>query len=242
LYVPPCYKPPKAHSNSLQVQIHESDRVREEGFNSSAPSSINDSDESSEDSESEIEEASSIPASQEEETADDEGVIPDELEEGHSPIDDLKEFDWGGVDDELKDFLGSDSENDSDASDSSSTSKQSQGSTKSASRGGKRKHEDMTDDDDSDEESTLAKKQRIANSRTTGLKTVKTPNSMLSESSLPTPGGTGDEEGDDADRVEPSFPAGEDEDDDGFDDLEADLMAEFDREELEAGTVDDGAG
>lgn len=229
-------------SNSSQVQIHESDRIRDEDFNSSAPSSINDSDDSSEndDSETENEELNSVPASQEEETADNDGIIPDELEEGHSPIDDLKEFDWGEVDDELKDFLGSDSENDSDASDTSNTSKASRGSNKSA-RGnsGKRKHEDITDDEESDEESTLAKKQRIANSRTTGLKTVKTPNSMQSESSLPTPGGTGDEEGDDVERAEA---LGGDNADDDFDDLEADLLAEFDREESEAEGEGDGAG
>jgi len=222
------------------VQIHESDRVRDEGFHSSAPSSINDSDESSDDSESENEELSIVPASQEEEAIDEEGVMPDDIEEGHSPVDDLKEFDWGEVDDELKEFLGSDSENDSDASDASDSSRVSRGSMRSiTSRGGKRKHEDVTDDDDSDEESTLAKKQRIANNRTTGLKTVKTPNSVLSESSLPTPGVTGDEEGDDMDLN----PPGDDEDDDdGFeDDLEADLMAEFAKEELET-QAGDGTG
>lgn len=200
------------------VQIHEQDRVREDGFNSSAPSSVNDSDESSDESESEHEDSNSVPASQEEEADDEEGVMPDDIGEGHSPVDDLKEFDWGEVDDELKEFLGSDSENDSDASDASDTSRTSRGSNKSARRE-KRKHDDITeDDDDSDEESTLAKKQRIAASRSSGLQNVKTPNSSLSESSLPTPGVTdGDQE--------------EEDDDDGFDDdLEADLMAEFEKE------------
>jgi RNA polymerase II subunit A-like phosphatase len=158
--------------------------------------------------------------------------MPDEIEEGHSPIDGLKTFDWGEAEDELREFIGDDdSENDSDASTASTSSRQSRASNKSSRRERKRKHDETSSEDDSDEESTLAKKQRIANSRTTGLKTVKTPNSMQSESSLPTPGVTGDEDGDD--EVLDRIAAGDD--DDGFgDDLEADLMAEFDREELEA--------
>jgi RNA polymerase II subunit A-like phosphatase len=61
---------------------------------------------------------------------------------------------------------------------------------------------------------------------------------VVSESSLPTPGGTGDEEGDDA--LQNSLRA--EEEDDGFGDLEADLMAEFDREDLGSKASDDGAG
>jgi RNA polymerase II subunit A-like phosphatase len=106
----------------------------------------------------------------------------------------------------------------------------------------KRKVGDTTDDENSGDESTLAKKQRIANSRSTGLKTVKTPNSMQSESSLPTPGPTGDEDGED-DAVD-QIPTGDDDDDDDDDpfgdDLEADLMAEFEREEEESKVGDDG--
>ena len=223
-----------SYAENSQVQIHEQDRVREEGFDSSAPSSIHDSDESSDESgASDDEEGDSIPASQEE-TQDDEGVMPDEIEEGHSPIDGLKTFDWGEAEDELREFIGDDddSENVSDASTASTSSRQSRASNKSSRRERKRKHDEASDESDSDEESTLAKKQRIANSRTTGLKTVKTPNSMQSESSLPTPGVTGDEDGDD--EAVDQIAAGDD-DDDGFgDDLEADLMAEFDREELEA--------
>ncbi|KAH7369758.1 FCP1-like phosphatase-like protein [Rhexocercosporidium sp. MPI-PUGE-AT-0058] len=202
------------------VTIHEADRVRDDAFNSDAPSSINDSDESSEESASEDEDRESIPASSQDETADDEdGVMPDEMEGGTSPIDNLKGFDWGGVDDELDEFMASDSEanesgSESDASRQSTSSKQS----KTAGRGRKRNHDTATEDEDSDEESTLAKKQRIANSRTTGLKSVKTPNSTLSDvTNLPTPG---KEDG---------------ASDDGFgDDLEADLEAAFASEELEA--------
>lgn len=211
------------------VKIHESDRIREEGFDSSAPS-MHDSDGSSEDTESENEDSNSIPASQEDLVADADGLVPDEMEAGHSPIDDLQGFDWGGVDDELKDFLGSDSENDSDASDASDSSNKSGGSNKSA-RGEKRKHKEVEDDsDDSDERSVLDRKKEIAKQRSSGLKTVKTPNSMASESSLPTPGGTGDEDGEEGKGG--SVATAEDGvSDDGFgDDLEADLLAEFDRD------------
>ena len=98
-------------ANIHQVTIHEADRVRDDGFNSDAPSSIGDSEESSEDSASEDEDRESVPASSQDETADDdEGVMPDEIQEGTSPIDNLKGFDWGGVDDELDEFMASDSE------------------------------------------------------------------------------------------------------------------------------------
>jgi RNA polymerase II subunit A-like phosphatase len=171
-----------------------------------------DSDDETGASESE-QERDSVPASQEE-TEDEDGVMPAELED-QSPIDDLKTFDWGGADSELAEFMGSDSENDSDTSSASITSKRSK-------KGVKRNREDATDDEDSDEGSTLLKKQRVANSRTTGLKTVKTPNSADSESSLPTPGVTGDEDGGEADM-------GENEGDQ-FRDLEDDLEAELEAE------------
>lgn len=159
----------------------------------------------------------SVPASQEEEP-DEDGVMPSEMD-GQSPIDDLKTFDWGGAEDELAEFLGSDSENDSDTSSIASIS------SIPSRRGVKRNHEDATDDESSDEGSTLAKKQRLASSRTTGLKTVKTPNSAGSESSLPTPGVTGDEDGDEGEEDT----IGEEGDEFGSleDDLEAELEAEL---------------
>jgi RNA polymerase II subunit A-like phosphatase len=223
------------------VEIHEQDKIREEGFNSSAPSSIHDSDESSEDSASDEEESDHVPAREEEVAEDLEGVMPEAIEEGHSPVDDLKGFNWGEIDEELESFMGSDdseSDNDSGAeSVASDISIRSRTSNKIVPK--KRKVGDTTDDENSGDESTLAKKQRIANSRSTGLKTVKTPNSMQSESSLPTPGPTGDEDGEE-DAVD-QIPTGDDDDgDDPFgDDLEADLMAEFEREEEE---FKDGGG
>lgn len=213
------------------VKIHESDRIRDAGFDSSA-SAMNDSDGygSAEDTESEMGDENSVPASQEE-GEDVEGVVPDEMEEGHSPIDDLKEFDWGEVDDELKDFLGSDSENDSDSSNASDSSNKSGGSSKSA-KGGKRKFNDVDsgDGDESDEESALAKKQRTAMMRSSKLKTVKTPGS---ESSLPTPDGTGD----DGEEGVKTTNGEVEEDGEGSwdDDMEADLLAAFDDDEVEGG-------
>jgi RNA polymerase II subunit A-like phosphatase len=189
--------------SSYQVEIHDVDR-RREGL-SSYPSSLNVS-ESEDETASETEELDSIPASQEEEHEDSEGVMPDDFPQGlASPVDDLKTFDWDVVDDELNEFLGSDSENDSDASESS------QASVKD-SHGRKRNHDEVTDDDedDSDEGSVTAKKARISNSRSTGLKA-----SHEAESSLPTPG-----------------PMDEDDDDD-WAGLEADLEAELEKEEEE---------
>lgn len=168
------------------------------------------------------EENNTVPASQEE--SDDEGVMPAEMEGGVSPIDNLS-FDWGDVDDELAEFLESGSENDSDTgSVASDTSRSSNMSTP----GRKRKHEDGTDDDDSDIGNAVVRKRKKANYRSTGLKTVKTPNSAGSESSLPTPGVTGDEN--DEEQVDQLRDDGEGLDED---DLEADLLAEFEREEQE---------
>lgn len=98
-------------------------------------------------------------------------------------------------------------------------------------RGSKRKHGDSTaTDDSSDEESTLSKKQRVANSRTTGLKMVKTPNGLLSANGLPTPGPMSDG-GDGEDDAATNDSEGVDELED---DLEKEMMAEFEREEAEA--------
>src|SRR3954469_8500342 len=172
-------------------------------------------------------ETDSVPASQEEEP-DADGLIPDDFEGGHSPIDDLKSFDWGTADDELAEFMESDSGNDSDASSVASDSSQ---ASQKSSRGVKRNHGQATDDEDSDEGSATVKKQRISSSRTTGLKTVNSPNSAQSESSLPTPGPTDENEGEGEDG---SALGGETDDD-----LEAEMMREFEREEQEAV---DGAG
>ncbi|RFU27892.1 hypothetical protein B7463_g8438, partial [Scytalidium lignicola] len=174
-----------------------------------------------------------------EEERDEEGVIPDDLEGGHSPIDDLKTFDWGEVDEELAEFMGSDTDDESDTGSVESDSSRRSAASSRSNRDRKRKHDDAEEEDESDGESTLAKKQRLANSRTTGLKTIKTPNSAHSESSLPTPGVTGDET-DGASNAGNQTPPAEDEADFDEDDLEADLMAEFEREENGLSASTDG--
>lgn len=202
------------------VHVSESDRKRAAGeAGSSPPSDINESDIDTSDDESAssgTEEADNIPGSQETLELDLEGVGPsDNYDEGQSPVDKIGEFDWSTADAELAEFMDeSDSEAGSDtASDTSSTSQKSGHAPRS---GEKRKYgdrEDVDSDGDSDAESTLLKKQRIANKRSTGLSTV-TPNS---EQSLPTPGPTNDGEG------------GEegDEDEDFEDELERELMEEL---------------
>ncbi|GKT50467.1 RNA polymerase II subunit A C-terminal domain phosphatase SSU72 [Colletotrichum spaethianum] len=165
---------------------------------------------------------------------DDDNLMPD-FEDGQtSPIDDLKTFDWEGVDDEMKEFLGSDDDSsdadteshsgDTEAGDEPPPS--SQDSANSFAGGGtKRKAAD--DDTASDEGgSALSKKQRVAKSRgASKLSSVRTPNAEDNESSsLPTPQVTGDEE--DVSLV-PDGGAVDGGDDFDEDDLEADLEAEL---------------
>ncbi|KAH8819680.1 FCP1-like phosphatase-like protein [Xylogone sp. PMI_703] len=186
-------------------------------------------------------EEDTITNSQEEER-DEEGVIPDDLAGGHSPIDDLKTFDWGEVDEELAEFMGSDTDDESDTGSVGSDTSRRSTASNGGNRERKRKYDDGEEEEESDGESTLAKKQRLANSRTTGLKTVKTPNSAHSESSLPTPGVTGDET-DGASITGTQTPPAEEEIEFDEDDLEADLMAEFEREENGfSASADEGGG
>jgi RNA polymerase II subunit A-like phosphatase len=103
-----------------------------------------------------------------------------------------------------------------------------------------RKHPRNDTDDETDEESSLAKKQRLARVRTTSLKTVRTPNSAKTESSLPTPDVTGGEEVEDGSEVD-QIAAGDDGDADD-DELEAQMLAEFakgDFSEQEGGYEDE---
>lgn len=152
---------------------------------------------------------------------DGEGVMPDEPRGDISPTTDLN---WSSIDDELAEFMGDDeSGTESDTSFTSNNSNNSRTSRTSSRRGHKRRFDDATDEDESEEESTMAKKQRVANSRTTSLKTVKTPNSTT-ESSLLTPGVTGDEN-DEVNQV-----MAEESDHSFEDDLEAEMQAAFDQE------------
>ncbi|KFY20373.1 hypothetical protein V491_03771 [Pseudogymnoascus sp. VKM F-3775] len=149
--------------------------------------------------------------------------MPEDFEDGQSPIEGLKEVDWSGVDAELEEFMASGSESDSESV-ASNTSDRSQQSTVSIRR--KRKLASK-DGEETDEESNISKKQRLARSRTTGLKTVKTPNSA-SGSSLPTPEKTAAEDGDEAHQTDTQ-------DENYEDDLEAEMMAEFEKGDWDSG-------
>ncbi|KAK6952585.1 hypothetical protein Daesc_004875 [Daldinia eschscholtzii] len=164
-------------------------------------------------------------------------VMPPEIGDGqHSPIDDLDGMEWGDVDKELEEFMGSDM----DDSDFESTQGTDHGTDTDSEepRSKKRKLGDENEEDDVSEEaegSVLAKKQRIAKARTTGLRNVRnaTDEEDEEDSGLPTPMGTGDEE--DAAREANVKGNGEasgddEEDDDDFADLEAELEAELQAE------------
>ncbi|OTA65755.1 hypothetical protein K449DRAFT_326580 [Hypoxylon sp. EC38] len=167
-------------------------------------------------------------------------VMPLELRDGqHSPIDDLEEMEWGDVDKELEEFMGSDID-DSDLESTQGTDHGTDYGTDTESeepKGKKRKLGEDTDDDASEDAggSVLAKKQRIAKARTTGLRNVKNATDEEDEerSGLPTPLGTGDEE----DGIREANPDGVkgsngnvDDDDEDFADLEAELEAELQAE------------
>lgn len=145
------------------------------------------------------------------------GVMPtDPVDGDRSPVDDLKNMDWGEVDAEFEEFMGSDAGTDSDGQSEFDDS---------ASTADSRKRK-LTDDEDGDEGSILAKKQKLARDRTTGLRNVKNAAEEGSGdgSGLPTPMGTGDEE-DTGAAVEDA-----DEDFDLEAQLEAELAAEADAE------------
>jgi RNA polymerase II subunit A-like phosphatase len=222
-----------SQANHLQIQTHREDKASD-----SAANSVNSSDDDSLADNVTDEEDDEDKHSNDE---DPEGVMPDELDDPQSPVDGLQQFDWGSAEAELDEFLASGSEDgDSDTGSVTSRKKMSRLSKNTTDRSlgasdrsqrsnisvrGKKHPRDETDDDETDEESSLAKKQRLARVRTTGLKTVKTPNSANSESSLPTPEITGEEELDDADQ-----PQNAEDESDVDDDLEAEMMAEFEKE------------
>ncbi|KAI1458605.1 hypothetical protein F4805DRAFT_423987 [Annulohypoxylon moriforme] len=152
-------------------------------------------------------------------------VMPRELMDGeHSPIEDLGGMEWGDVDKELEEFMGSDI----DDSDFESTQGTDHGTDTESDEPKSRKRklgEDGDDDDDAGDSATgsvLAKKQRIAKARITGLRNVRNATDEEDEegSGLPTPLGTGDEDAN----------GGGNEDDDEFADLEAELEAELQAE------------
>ncbi|ESZ94084.1 hypothetical protein SBOR_5504 [Sclerotinia borealis F-4128] len=205
----------KDDESEYLVEINPADR-RKSGDLSNDPPPGDDSEESSDYTESDDYEDDELRGQRQESELDGAGVIPDDLEAGISPIERLREADWSSMDDELADFLG----DDNDSGTESDTSLTSRASRTSSRRGHKRRLDDATDDDDSEEESTMVKKQRIANSRTTSLKSVKIPVGA-SESSLLTPGVTGDEN-DEIDQL-----AAQVSDHSFEDELEAEMQAEM---------------
>lgn len=137
--------------------------------------------------------------------------------EANSPIDDLKEFDWAAADDELAEFMaesGDDSDTESIASQSSVRSTPSQLSI----RGPKHGLDESTDEEGDGPESHIAKKKRLANSRSTGLKKVSVQG--------------GDDSREDAGVINvPPSPRPTDGENTDDDDLEAEMLAEFEKEE-----------
>lgn len=175
---------------------------------------------------------------------DEEDLLPPEVEDGQmSPVDALKTFDWGEADAELDEFLASDTD-DGDDDDGASTDRDTANGDGDASR--KRKHDDDNDSAASERDSledgsnNLSKKQRLGRDK---------PGSSLraeyyadTGNSLPTPQITGDE-GDvsvsnggsrpSEHAVDPDVGDDGDSVDIDEDELEADLIAEFEAEERE---------
>ncbi|CAG8983996.1 hypothetical protein HYALB_00009005 [Hymenoscyphus albidus] len=212
------------------VHVSESDRKRaagEEG--SSPPSDMNETDDSSDDESASSggEETDSIPSNSQDMSLELDDLAPSEdYDEGQSPVEQMNNFDWNLADAELEAFMD---ESDSEASDTASEISTNSGDRTPRS-GEKRKYNDREEsvdsDGDSDAESTLAKKQRVANKRSTGLK------SLTSEQSLPTPGPTNDGEGGEDDGASKGIQ--EDDEDDGFD-LERELMEQLENADSDGG-------
>ncbi|OTB02406.1 hypothetical protein M426DRAFT_62308 [Hypoxylon sp. CI-4A] len=166
---------------------------------------------------------------EEEELEDRYNVMPPELGDGeHSPIEDLDGMEWGDVDKELEEFMGSDGE-DSDMDSMQGTDAGTDTESEEP-KGKKRKLDDGEEDDSQATGSALAKKQRIAKARTTGLRNVRnaTDDEDAEGSGLPTPMGTGDEE----DGGETKVDAEEEEDGDGDVNVNGDENNEDDADEF----------
>ncbi|XXH01040.1 condensin complex non-SMC subunit Cnd1 [Hypoxylon texense] len=164
------------------------------------------------------------------------GAMPNFEDGERSPVEDLEGMEWGDLDKELEEFIGSDMD-DSDFESTQGTDLGGGTDTESE-EPNKRKRKFGEEDDDESTGSALAKKQRIAKARTTGLRNVKnaTDEEDPEGSGLPTPIHTNDEE--DGGREATSATLGGskeneevgEEDDDDFADLEAELEAELQAE------------
>ena len=137
------------------------------------------------------------PAGDEKDVDDPDGVMPDDLDENHSPVDGFEGYDWKEVEDDLADFLGSDdddSETDSGASGSSQNSggpRKRKRSETSSPADDSRQNGDVSATEDVNG-SRLAKRQQLARSRSSVLKAVQTP--ADSGAGLPSPDTTGEEQ------------------------------------------------
>lgn len=213
------------------------DELPDDGEDNDADNSGDEDDEDDEDDEEE----------EDDDLRDRFNVMPAELGDGQrSPVDDLDGMEWGDVDKELEEFMGSDV----DDSDFESTQGTDRGTdTESEEPKGKKRKlgESMEDDEDGGRVtgSVLAKKQRIAKARTTGLRNVRnaTDEEDAEGSGLPTPMVTGDEEDgrgkvanvgngevEEEVEVEEGEEGDDDDDDEDFADLEAELEAELQAE------------
>ncbi|KAK5659133.1 hypothetical protein OQA88_1223 [Cercophora sp. LCS_1] len=152
----------------------------------------------------------------------DEELLPDDLEDGQvSPIDGLKSFNWGSVDEELAEFLGSSDEDDDGDSEAVNTDDE------RISR--KRKLEDESEggtDSDTASKGTAKRLRRTKSVRGTSslrnqyVSDVDGDGDGDGNSSLPTPQVTGDEE-------EAALLKQSQFEDQGMDNLEAELEAEL---------------
>jgi RNA polymerase II subunit A-like phosphatase len=162
---------------------------------------------------------------------DPEGVMPGEIEDGSgSPIE-MGTFDWSSADKELDDFLNETGDSDDEAG-SSDTESVASNSSQNSDHGRKRVHSDAEEDTEEEGEgSSLSKKVKMAHERQSALKTVVKADGE-SDSGLPTPEVTGEEGEDEVDQI--ATQEGEaDEEELDFDDLEAELQAEMEKQERE---------
>ncbi|KAI0157144.1 hypothetical protein GGR52DRAFT_192080 [Hypoxylon sp. FL1284] len=163
-----------------------------------------------------------------------------DFEDGErSPVEDLEGMEWGDLDKELEEFIGSDMD-DSDFESTQGTDAGGGTDTESEEPGRRRRKRKFGEDGDEEASgSVLSKKQRMAKARTTGLRNVRnaTDEEDAERSGLPTPINTNDEEDGgreaarmdvDADRDEEDDE--DDDEDEDFADLEAELEAELQAE------------
>lgn len=166
---------------------------------------------------------------------DPDGVVPSDLDDSHSPVDGFEGYNWKADEDDLADFLGSDNEDDSENDSVASESTLSAPNTpkkRKRSRSSSRSNETAeSNGDHANAEpggSQLAKRQQLARSRTTGLKTV-----AIAQGEAPRGGGGGEEGVPRSSAAEADEEAGTPRDSEGDlndDDFSKEIEAELERE------------